>query len=68
MPYGLYGVGGCVAALGVLILKVMRMGHGDSGAPGGGVSMIQCSKAAVARFRRKIKISGTEINFRTTGV
>ena len=30
-PYGLYGVGGCVAALGVLILMVMRMGHGDSG-------------------------------------
>lgn len=31
-PYGLYGVGICVAALALLILMVMRMGYSDSGA------------------------------------
>lgn len=31
-PYGLYGVGICVAALALLILLVMRMGYSDSGA------------------------------------
>ncbi len=30
-PYGLYGVGGCVAALAVLIFMVMRMGYSDTG-------------------------------------
>ncbi|WP_368044011.1 VirD4-like conjugal transfer protein, CD1115 family [uncultured Oscillibacter sp.] len=31
-PYGLYGVGGCIAALGVLIFMVMRMGYSETGA------------------------------------
>ena len=31
-PYGLYGVGGCVAALAVLIFMVMRMGYSETGA------------------------------------
>mgnify|MGYP001139455129 FL=1 len=30
-PYGLYGVGGCVAALGALIFMVMRMGYSETG-------------------------------------
>ena len=30
-PYGLYGVGGCVAALAVLIGMVMRMGYSETG-------------------------------------
>ncbi len=30
-PYGLYGLGGCVAALGVLIFMVMRMGYSETG-------------------------------------
>ena len=30
-PYGLYGVGGCVAALAVLVFMVMRMGYSDTG-------------------------------------
>ena len=31
-PYGLYGVGGCVAALAVLVFMVMRMGYSETGA------------------------------------
>lgn len=31
-PYGLYGVGGCVAVLGVLVFMVMRMGYSETGA------------------------------------
>ena len=31
-PYGLYGVGGCVGALAVLIFMVMRMGYSETGA------------------------------------
>ena len=31
-PYGLYGVGGCVGALAVLIFMVMRMGYSEVGA------------------------------------
>lgn len=30
-PYGLYGVGGCVAALAVLVFMVMRMGYSETG-------------------------------------
>lgn len=30
-PYGLYGVGVCAAALGLLIFMVMRMGYSDTG-------------------------------------
>ena len=30
-PYGLYGVGICLAALAVLVLMVMRMGYSDTG-------------------------------------
>lgn len=30
-PYGLYGVGLCVAALAILVLMVMRMGYSDTG-------------------------------------
>ena len=30
-PYGLYGVGGCVAALSVLVFMVMRMGYSETG-------------------------------------
>ena len=30
-PYGLYGVGGCVGALAVLIFMVMRMGYSETG-------------------------------------
>lgn len=57
-PYGLYGVGGCVAALGALILMVMRMGHGDSGEYDQDRNLIYSDKGTY----------GTEINFRTTGV
>ncbi len=32
LPYGLYGLGLCAAALALLILMVMRMGSGDAGA------------------------------------
>ena len=31
-PYGLYGVGGCIAALAVLVFMVMRMGYSETGA------------------------------------
>lgn len=31
MPYGLYGLGICLALFGLLILVVMRMGFGGSG-------------------------------------
>lgn len=30
-PYGLYGVGICIGALGLLVFMVMRMGYGDGG-------------------------------------
>lgn len=30
-PYGLYGIGICVAALGLLVFMVMRMGYSDTG-------------------------------------
>ena len=30
-PYGLYGVGGCIAALAVLVFMVMRMGYSETG-------------------------------------
>ena len=30
-PYGLYGVGGCVGALAVLVFMVMRMGYSETG-------------------------------------
>ncbi len=32
MPYGLYGLGGCVAALAALVFMVMRMGYSETGA------------------------------------
>ena len=31
-PYGLYGLGSCVATLAVLIFMVMRMGYSETGA------------------------------------
>ena len=48
-PHGLYGVGGCVAALGVLIFMVMRMGYSETGAYDRERNLIYSNKGKIGR-------------------
>ena len=59
-PYGLYGVGGCVAALGVLIFMVMRMGYSETGAYDRERNLIYSNKGTygTAGFMTKKELKG----------
>ncbi len=59
-PYGLYGVGGCVAALAVLIFMVMRMGYSETGAYDRERNLIYSNKGTygTAGFMTKKELKG----------
>lgn len=59
-PYGLYGVGGCVAALAVLIFMVMRMGYSETGAYDRERNLIYSTKGTygTAGFMSKKELKG----------
>ena len=59
-PHGLYGVGGCVAALGVLIFMVMRMGYSETGAYDRERNLIYSNKGTygTAGFMTKKELKG----------
>ena len=59
-PHGLYGVGGCVAALGVLIFMVMRMGHSETGVYDRERNLIYSNKGTygTAGFMTKKELKG----------
>ena len=59
-PYGLYGVGGCVAALGVLVFMVMRMGYSETGAYDRERNLIYSNKGTygTAGFMTKKELKG----------
>ncbi len=59
-PYGLYGVGGCVAALVVLIFMVMRMGYSETGAYDRERNLIYSNKGTygTAGFMDKKELKG----------
>ncbi len=59
-PYGLYGVGGCVAALAVLVFMVMRMGYSETGAYDRERNLIYSNKGTygTAGFMTKKELKG----------
>lgn len=59
-PYGLYGVGGCVAALAVLVFMVMRMGYSETGEYDRERNLIYSSKGTygTAGFMTKKELKG----------
>ena len=59
-PYGLYGIGGCVAALAVLIFMVMRMGYSETGAYDRERNLIYSNKGTygTAGFMTKKELKG----------
>lgn len=59
-PYGLYGVGGCVGALAVLIFMVMRMGYSEVGAYDRERNLIYSNKGTygTAGFMSKKELKG----------
>ena len=59
-PYGLYGVGGCIAALGVLVFMVMRMGYSETGAYDRERNLIYSNKGTygTAGFMTKKELKG----------
>jgi len=59
-PYGLYGVGGCVGALAVLIFMVMRMGYSEVGAYDRERNLIYSNKGTygTAGFMTKKELKG----------
>lgn len=59
-PYGLYGVGGCVAALAVLVFMVMRMGYSETGAYDRERNLIYSNKGTygTAGFMSKKELKG----------
>ena len=59
-PYGLYGVGGCVGALAVLIFMVMRMGYSETGAYDRERNLIYSNKGTygTAGFMSKKELKG----------
>ena len=59
-PYDLYGVGGCVAALGVLVFMVMRMGYSETGAYDRERNLIYSNKGTygTAGFMTKKELKG----------
>ena len=59
-PYGLYGLGGCVAALAVLIFMVMRMGYSETGAYDRERNLIYSNKGTygTAGFMSKKELKG----------
>lgn len=59
-PYGLYGVGGCVAVLGVLVFMVMRMGYSETGAYDRERNLIYSNKGTygTAGFMTKKELKG----------
>ena len=59
-PHGLYGLGGCVAALGVLIFMVMRMGYSETGEYDRERNLIYSSKGTygTAGFMSKKELKG----------
>ncbi len=59
-PYGLYGVGGCVAALSVLVFMVMRMGYSETGAYDRERNLIYSNKGTygTAGFMTKKELKG----------
>ena len=59
-PYGLYGLGGCVATLAVLICMVMRMGYSETGAYDRERNLIYSNKGTygTAGFMSKKELKG----------
>ena len=59
-PYGLYGLGGCVAALAVLIFMVMRMGYSETGTYDRERNLIYSNKgtSGTAGFMTKKELKG----------
>lgn len=59
-PYGLYGVGGCIAALAVLVFMVMRMGYSETGAYDRERNLIYSNKGTygTAGFMTKKEVKG----------
>ena len=59
-PYGLYGVGGCVAALSVLVFMVMRMGYSETGAHDRERNLVYSNKGTygTAGFMTKKELKG----------
>lgn len=59
-PYGLYGVGGCVAALSVLVFMVMRMGYSETGEYDHERNLIYSTKGTygTAGFMSKKELTG----------
>ena len=59
-PYGLYGVGGCIAALAVLAFMVMRMGYSETGAYDRERNLIYSNKGTygTAGFMTKKELKG----------
>ena len=59
-PYGLYGLGGCVATLAVLIFMVMRMGYSETGAYDRERNLIYSNKGTygTAGFMTKKELKG----------
>ena len=59
-PYGLYGVGGCVAALSVLVFMVMRMGYSETGVYDRECNLIYSNKGTygTAGFMTKKELKG----------
>ena len=59
-PYGLYGLGGCVAALAVLIFMVMRMGYSETGTYDRERNLIYSNKGTygTAGFMTKKELKG----------
>lgn len=59
-PYGLYGLGGCVAALAALVFMVMRMGYSDTGAYDRERNLVYSNKGTygTAGFMTKKELKG----------
>ena len=59
-PYGLYGVGGCIAALAILVFMVMRMGYSETGAYDRERNLIYSNKGTygTAGFMTKKELKG----------
>ena len=59
-PYGLYGVGDCIAALAVLVFMVMRMGYSETGAYDRERNLIYSNKGTygTAGFMTKKELKG----------
>ena len=66
-PYGLYGVGGCIAALGVLVFMVMRMGYSETGVYDRERNLIYSNKGTygTAGFMTKKELKG--VRYRGAG-